>query len=186
SSTIHQVDIAALPATMRHIVGRANNLLAVTENIAFTDGLKDEKSARQYIVTLFALIDSGPNEASFNAHAAAVAGLPQTGATHTDRWTIVTLLPFFARPDAFMFVKPSITKAAASQLGFDIHYDASPNWVTYDAVLRMTRAYKERLSDLEPRDHIDMQSFFWVTGETYEKTRAAHEAKGQSGRKRRS
>lgn len=52
-------------------------------------------------------------------------------------------------------------------LGFDIHYQAQPNWRTYRAVLEMTEVYFELLGEFGPLDFIDVQSFFWVTGEAY-------------------
>lgn len=162
---------------MAQVLGGARNLLAKTENIAFREGLEDESAARRYFSTLFDLLDVGPVEAAFMAHADAAGSLPTSGATNTEKWTIATLGPFIGRPDLFMFVKPQITKAAAAKLAFDILYDPKPNWTTYDAVLRMSKLYMDQLADLDPRDFIDVQSFFWVTGETNEKTRADKEVK---------
>lgn len=158
-------------------LGLASNLLAVTEVIAFKQGLSDLDGAARYFATLFDLVDGGPVEGPFTAHCTAVASLPSEGATHTDKWTIATLLPYLARPDTFMYVKPAITKKAAAALAFEIGYDSSPNWATYDRILRMSHAYRERLADLAPRDFIDLQSFFWVTGDTYEQVLAADEAR---------
>lgn len=158
-------------------LGPASNLLAVTEQIAFRQGLADPDAATAYFQTLFDLIESGPEESPFAAHAQAVASLPSSGATNTDKWTIVTLVPYLARPDTFMFLKPSITKKAASALGFEIGYDPSPNWVTYRLVLRMSQAYQEQLADLDPRDYIDLQSFFWVTGDIYQRALDARQAR---------
>jgi hypothetical protein len=87
-------------------------------------------------------------------------------------------LPFLARPDVFMFVRPTVTLKAAEHLGFDLHFDPRPNWTTYDAVLRMSRIYFERLQDLRPRDLIDVQSFFWVTSERTAKRKAAKSPAG--------
>lgn len=143
------------------------NLLAVQEKSAFKEGLEDLSAARRFFETLFPLIESGPERGAFERYVEAVAALPARGATSTDKWTIATLVPFLARPDTFIFVKPSITKNAAERLGFDIRYDAHPNWSTYEAVLRMSDIYREKLASWKPRDFIDVQSFFWVTGEQY-------------------
>lgn len=93
---------------------------------------------------------------------------PASGATRTDKWTIVTVLPFLARRYTLMFVKPGNIKTASAALGFEIRYDTSPNWGTYERVLQLAHVYRERLADLGPRDFIDIQTFFWVTGDTYE------------------
>ena len=146
------------------------NLLAVQEKSAFKEGLEDLDAARRFFQALFPAIIGGPNAETFNRLVDAVAALPARGATSTDKWTIATLLPFLARPDTFIFVKPSITKNAAERLGFDIRYDAHPNWQTYAAVLRMSDIYRDKLASWKPRDFIDVQSFFWVTADLYDIT----------------
>lgn len=162
------------------VMGGASNLMALTEQIAFKQGLGDPVSAEAYFRTLFDLVEGGPSEGSFTKHAQAVASLPASGATHTDKWTIVTVLPFLARPDTFMFVKPGNINKASTALAFDVRYDPSPNWPTYERVLRLAQVYREQLADLGARDFIDVQSFFWVTGDTYEAVRAAGERRRNS------
>lgn len=164
-------------AEVTHVLGRANNLPAVQEYLALREGLSNPDAARRYLSTLLDLIDAGPERDAFVAHAEATASLPAVGSTHTDKWTLCTILPYLARPDAFMFVKPTLTKAAAAALGFDIRYDSHPNWSTYSRILEMSRLYMELLADLGPRDFIDIQSFFWVTGEAFERTLARHRAR---------
>ncbi|MFH1609292.1 MAG: DUF3553 domain-containing protein [Candidatus Bipolaricaulota bacterium] len=172
--------VEALRTLLSKTIGRAGNLLAVTEMIAFRQGLADPVAAAAYFGTLFDLVEAGPGEERFNAHAQAVAALPSAGATHADKWTIATLLPFFARPDTFVFVKPGNMKKAAAALAFEIAYDSSPNWHTYERILRLANVYREQLADLGARDFIDVQSFFWITGDTYEAVRAANQAKKQA------
>jgi hypothetical protein len=169
-------DIEELVRRAQQVVSRVN-LLAMTEAAAFREGLADEGAATAYFHRLTDLLNGGPSETVFERYAAAVASLPAEGATHTDKWTIATILPFLAQPAIFMFVKPTITRTAAERLGFDLRYDARPNWTTYDRVLHMSRLYMDLLRDLGPRDLIDIQSFFWVTGEQYEQVSAAQQAK---------
>jgi hypothetical protein len=157
-------DIGELRTRIAKVVG-AVNLLAVTEAAAFREGLTDDEAAAAYADALLRLLESGPAEDTFEAYSRAVAGLPSKGATNTDKWTVATILPFLARPDRFMFVKPTIIRKAAERLAFNLHYEAQPNWTTYSAVLRMSDVYSELLQDLEPRDFIDIQSFFWVSGD---------------------
>lgn len=155
-------DVAGLAARANRVGARVN-LLALTEAAAFREGLADDVAAARYFRALLELLASGPDEAVFQTYIDAVAALPAVGETHTDRWTIATLLPFLARPDTWMFVKPTNTRRAAERLGFDLHYEPRPNWRTYDAVLRMSSLYMDLLKELGPRDLIDIQSFFWVT-----------------------
>jgi hypothetical protein len=169
-------DIGELRTRAVKVAG-AVNLLAVTEAIAFSEGLSDEDAAVGYFDALLRLLESGPAEAVFEDYSRAVAALPAKGATSTDKWTVATILPFLAAPDRFMFVKPTIIKKAAERLAFNLHYEAQPNWNTYSAVLRMSDTFMELLSDLAPRDFIDIQSFFWVTGDRFDEVIAAHARK---------
>lgn len=160
-------DIAELSTRVNRIAGRVN-LLALTEAAALREGLTDDAAAARYYRALLDLLASAPDESAFQSYIDAVAALPAVGEPHTDRWTIATLLPFLARPDAWMFVKPTNTRRAAERLGFDLHYEPRPNWRTYDAVLRMSTLYLELLKDLGPRDLIDIHSFFWVMSRQHE------------------
>ncbi|HEX6308314.1 MAG TPA: hypothetical protein VFZ69_09020 [Longimicrobiales bacterium] len=155
-------DVAELAARANRVTGRVN-LLALTEAAAFREGLADADAAGRYFTALLALLESAPGETVFRSYAEAVASLPAVGESHTDKWTVATLLPFLARPDTWMFVKPTNTRRAGERLGFELHYDPRPNWRTYEAVLRMSTLYVQLLEDLAPRDLIDIQSFFWVT-----------------------
>jgi hypothetical protein len=156
------------------------NLLTAEEGAAFKDGLSDKAAAEAYHRALVDLLASGPTSETFEPYAAAIASMPAIGAEGTDRWTVASILPFLARPDAFMFVKQAVTLKAAERLGFDPHFDARPNWTTYDAVLRMSRIYFELLDALEPRDLIDVQSFFWVTSGQAAKAKSKRPKKAAS------
>lgn len=168
---------ADLVGEIGRVLGSASNLLATQEYIALREGLASLPAARNYLATLLDLLDAGPVEAAFMAHVEATASLPVKGQTHTEKWTVSTILPYLARPDVFMFVKPTLTQAAAAALGFELRYSPRPNWTTYERVLRMSRLYMEQLADLGPRDFIDVQSFFWVTGDSFETTLAEQRTK---------
>jgi hypothetical protein len=62
-----------------------------------------------------------------------------------------------------MFLKPEVTKRAADSLGFDLKYDPSLNWNTFEALQRMGAVYLNLLASLGARDFVDVQSFIWVT-----------------------
>lgn len=169
-------DIAELVVRASRVIGSLN-LLHMVENTALRGGLADDRAAKRFFSTLLDFISGVPDQAKFESYAAAVAALPAKGQTSTDKWTIATILPFLAAPDTYMFLKPTITQAAAARLGFDLKYDSHPNWRTYDALLRMTQLYMDQLKDLAPRDFLDIQSFFWVTGEQFDDVAAARKKK---------
>ena len=77
------------------------------------------------------------------------------------KWTLESYFVYFMFPDGYMFVKPTITKNSADICHFDIHYRSELNWRTYEAVLRFAEFLTNALTDLYPRDMIDVQSFMW-------------------------
>jgi hypothetical protein len=77
---------------------------------------------------------------------------------------VVTIFGFLALPDVHFFLKPMVTRAAASEYGFDFRYQSRPNWDTYSNLLDFARLVWGDLRDLKPRDMIDIQSFLWVQG----------------------
>jgi hypothetical protein len=79
-------------------------------------------------------------------------------------WPLVTVFGFTAKPEVHFFLKPMVTRTAAKEYGFHFHYRSRPNWETYSNVLQFAEVVRKDLSDLEPRDMIDIQSFLWVQG----------------------
>ena len=86
------------------------------------------------------------------------------------KWTVVTYLPYLWRPDRHMFLKPEVTKDFAARVGhpFASNYEARLNIDVYASLLDLVERTSRELSDLEPRDRIDIQSFIWVVGDYQE------------------
>jgi hypothetical protein len=63
-----------------------------------------------------------------------------------------------------MFLKPTVTRAAAREYGYDFRYRSGPAWETYSSLLEFACEIGDDLRDLRPRDLIDIQSFIWVLG----------------------
>lgn len=63
-----------------------------------------------------------------------------------------------------MFLKPNVTRRAASAYGFEFDYASGPNFRTYASLLAFAARVRKDLADLRPRDMIDLQSFIWVQG----------------------
>ena len=69
------------------------------------------------------------------------------------------VIPFVARPDRHLIVKPRIIGRVAERFGVDLRYRPRPNAETYAAVM----SFASWLGDaLGARDLIDVQSFLWV------------------------
>jgi hypothetical protein len=83
------------------------------------------------------------------------------------KWTVVTYLPFLWRPDQHMFLKPVVTQDYASRVGHPFQHDYSTalEAPVYESLLDMMAETAREMSDLAPRDNIDLQSLVWVVGD---------------------
>ena len=86
------------------------------------------------------------------------------------KWTVATYLPYLWQPDRHMFLKPEVTKDYATRVGhpFASIYEAKLNFDVYTELLDLVEKTNQELSDLKPRDSIDIQSFIWVIGDYQE------------------
>lgn len=142
------------------------NLLSVFEKIAFRDALHDQNAAYQYFDRLLPVLECNEDEKKslLEEYFLGIKGLPRKAeGMRVATWPIATLFPFLAEPTKYIFLKPDVTKKAAEELGFDLHYDPTPNIVTYQSLEKMSEIYLKKLADLGPKDFIDVQSFFYVT-----------------------
>jgi hypothetical protein len=79
-------------------------------------------------------------------------------------WPAVTVFGFIAQPKTHFFFKPVVTREAARRLGVDLPYASRPSWPLYRGLLAFVRKARADISDMQPRDMIDMQSYLWVQG----------------------
>lgn len=142
------------------------NLLSIYEKMALRDGLKDQQAATRYFHALFDLLEADlKSREKFEAYVESLLQLPaEEGKAPVARWPVLTLFPFIARPDRFMFLKPEVTKDCADRLAFNLGYSPALNWTTYDRLLTMCSLLMEHLRPLGARDMIDVQSFIWLIG----------------------
>jgi hypothetical protein len=142
------------------------NLLFANETMALYDGLKDESAAYGFVAALLDLLESRePEESRFHALVTAVRNLPaEKGKSDHEKWPLVTVFPFLAEPDRFMFLKPDATKLAADRLYFNLEYDTLPNWTTFSRLHEMSLQLLEELRPYGAKDLMDVQTFIYVTG----------------------
>jgi hypothetical protein len=81
-------------------------------------------------------------------------------------WPIATYFPFLWDPSKHMFLKPSVTCDFAERIGqpFQYDYEAEIRPEVYRSLLNLTEQTRQAISELKPRDNIDVQSFIWVVG----------------------
>ena len=134
----------------------STNLIFPNEKMALKDGLKNEGTQALYAKSLYQLLyGEDAISARFNDFAELLEGM---GAA---KWPIVSYFLFIMKPKEFMFVKPTITQHVAELCAFEINYKPQLNWTTYESVLRFSNHLWNELSELEPMDMIDIQSFMW-------------------------
>lgn len=119
----------------------------------------------------------GPNADSFiNAAARFTTNATESTLQEMDRvlkphgfakWTIATYLPFLWRPKSHMYLKPEATKEFAVRVGHPLAsiYQPRLDFGAYASLLDLAEKTESKLSDLNPRDRIDVQSFIWVVGD---------------------
>jgi len=152
-------EVAEITQQVVALIG-PTKLLSKFELIALRDGLGESPHAKRFFGALLEFVKAAPDEAGFEKLVAAIGKLPATTPkARVASWPVLTVLPFLARPDLFMYLKPEPTVACAMRLRFDLRYDASLQWVTYNQLMTLSNLLLEKLRPLGARDYIDVQSF---------------------------
>lgn len=152
-------DLAALVERALRVERLVRTLDKDPDRASFEEGLKDPGAARRFFAALFELLAApAPEQARFEALAAAVAVLAPAGAPEAG-WPMATLLPFIARPDQHLVLRPRAACEVARRLGLELAYEASPGWSTYASHLRTAGLLLEKLRPLGARDHVDVEAF---------------------------
>jgi len=140
------------------------NLLFSFEKMALRDATRTPAGARAMAEGLYDFLHGrGSEERRFAQWCAVVGALPRRQ-TRVLTWPVVTVFGFLAQPRRHMFLKPNVTRVAAARYRFDFRYWPKPNWDTYAQLLEFVAVVRRDLTDLSPRDMIDLQSFLWVQG----------------------
>jgi hypothetical protein len=139
------------------------NLLSSPEKMALRDAVRTSESERAFASGLFEFLTAEPGPAGFDRWVEVMAALPRKEA-RVLTWPLVTVFGFMARPDVHMLLKPLATRAAARDYRFDLAYRTEPGWDTYSSLLEFVALIRRDVTDLEPRDMIDLQSFIRVQG----------------------
>jgi hypothetical protein len=134
------------------------------EKMALRDAVRRRHGAARFATGLYSFLHGrGSLERRFTEWVDVVASLPRRQ-TRVLTWPVVTVFGFIAHPDRHIFLKPTVTRAAARADGFDLTYRPRPSWDTYASLLQFAEILRHDLRDLKPRDMMDLQSFMWVQG----------------------
>ena len=134
------------------------NLLHSTEQIRAKEALSSLKG--HAILEALAEFTDAPSQSTLDTLAALLKPFQAA------RWTVITLLPFFWRPDRHMFLKPEVTCEFAAAVGhpFHLEYTADLDLGVYEELLDLASKTEQETSGMNPSDRIDIQSFIWVVG----------------------
>jgi hypothetical protein len=160
---IRQKKFSDIAAAALRIESRTN-LLFSFEKMALRDAVRSPAGAKAFVLALFDFLHGAdPMEVRFDNWVEAVARLPRRK-TRVLTWPLVTVFGFIAQPRTHFFLKPTVTREAARRYGEELPYASRPSWDLYKALLKFVGQVRADVSDLRPRDMIDMQSFLWVQG----------------------
>jgi hypothetical protein len=140
------------------------NLLFSFEKMALRDAVRSPAGAKAFALGLFGLLHGpGPMDVRFANWIEVIARLPRRK-TRVLTWPLATVFGFIAQPRAHFFLKPTVTREAARRYGVELPYASRPSWPLYKSLLDFVARVRGDVSDLRPRDMIDMQSFLWLQG----------------------
>ena len=140
------------------------NLLFSFEKMALRDAIKSTGGAQLFAIGLFDYIYGNKTlQNRFEKFVEIIGQLPRKQ-TRVLTWPLLTVFGFIANPNEHMFLKPRVTKEAASKYQFPFVYNSKPNWYTYNNVLSFADQIKKDTQKYQPKDYIDLQSFIWVMG----------------------
>jgi hypothetical protein len=140
------------------------HLIFSFEKMALRDAIRPSKGAQLFAKGLYDYLYGSRDQAAiFERWCATVASLPRKQ-SRVSTWPIITVFGFLAQPTRHIYLKPNVTRRAATAYGFPFHYESRPSWKTYASILQLAAVIRTDLKDLRPRDMIDIQSFIWVMG----------------------
>lgn len=141
----------------------ATNLIFPNEKMALKDGLQESEAQENFSKTLNTLLyGNGDLKERFEEFSNLLGNIDAA------KWTTVSYFLFILLPKQYMFVKPTITQYSSELCGYEINYKPQLNWLTYKSVLSFSDYLFSELSELKPRDMIDVQSFMWcIAPNTY-------------------
>lgn len=154
-SLLAQEDFMEIRRRAMRVVNKTN-IISPHEIISLNNGLADEGTQTAFSITLYRLLYG---EEELRQRFEAFSGV--LGDAGADKWPVISYFLFLVFPDKYMFVKPTIMQHLSDLCRFEINYKPQLNWLTYKCILEFSNYLMDVLSDLNPRDMIDVQSFMW-------------------------
>jgi len=138
----------------------STNLIFPNEKMSLKDGLVNDNDKKSFATILFDVLYDRENEQlNFERFVLFLEKIESA------KWTIISYFQFFINPNEYIFIKPTITQKIAEISAYDIEYTPKLNWNTYSKVQQFSKYLKKNISNLSPKDMIDVQSFIWCVSE---------------------
>ena len=155
-SLLGQEDYTEIRKRVMRVINKTN-IVFQHETMALNNGLDDEAVRRDFSTALYNLLygEGAELRQRFEAFSDVL------GKAGADKWPVISYFLFIRFPDKYMFVKPTIMQHLSDLCRYEINYKPQLNWLTYIRILEFSEHLFKRLSDLKPRDMIDIQSFMW-------------------------
>jgi len=139
----------------------ASTLILPNERLSLKNGLVEAREQEMFAKALFGLLYSDDSLKDRFERFSTVLGLVGAG-----KWTLATYFLFVFYPEKHMFVKPKLLQQSADVCRFELNYKAQLNWQTYESVLSFADYVSSELSDLHPKNMMDVKEFIWHTAAT--------------------
>jgi hypothetical protein len=137
------------------------NLIYPQEQMAFRAlAQRDAAQIAAFAEALLELLHGDAFDAAFDRMVGLLAPVKAA------RWPILTYFPFIMHPERHAHLKPGIAQVCATRLGRDFRYEAAPSAAAYRRFLDFCGWVRDGIAELGPRDNIDLQTFFYVVGQT--------------------
>lgn len=150
-------DYAEITARVLKILN-ATTLILPNERLSLKNGLAEATAQEMFAKALNSLLYSDePLKDRFERFAEV---LDFVGA---GKWTLATYFLFIFYPEKHMFVKPKLMQQSADLCRFELNYKAQLNWLTYESVMSFSEYVSAELSELNPKNMMDVKDFIWHT-----------------------
>ena len=142
---------------VKQIVNITNFIQGSFEKPKFLDTIKNEQNGFIFFEALYQCLwsDSLSRKAQLDNYFAVLENL------NLSKWTYATYFLFLFDPDNNMFIKPEMLKKSLEVSQYPLAYESKPSSEIYLQVLEFSKWLKNKISELEPRDMIDVHSFMW-------------------------
>ena len=132
--------------------------------MALRDAIRANEGARSFATALYDFLHGDePLETRFERWVEALARLPRRK-TRVLNLAADDRIRIHRTAEAAPVFKPMVTREALRRCGIQFGYAARPSWPIYRELLQNVKSIRTAISDMHPRDMIDMQSFLWVQG----------------------